>query len=880
MKTPKQIKKAKPEAKTNRSILTFFRKVTEEQPLFIEGPVSNSPPRQENDDLCAEDDVFGDAETADPRFNEIELPNKRQKVSNKEGELGGNRVENIPLEHEIQTVMKVGAPKTVSGFIIDDSEDEAESTTESRGRADGRDSRSRIGECDLPQEITTSSVDRPPGLTKMRLKIAGGAESDRLTDIEDWPDDTDMDGAENRELRLSQQYADGREEEEISGPGYSPAEDLGDMASEEESCPICNGSLAGATAEEATWHVNGCLDGNPTPLPGVSRLATSRKIPQEKPNLEMERLQVDEKIPPATSSGKSLTSGASASAFSKLMAYSVEEAEWSAAQSDTFPRDSRNANKKRPCPFYKIMPGFSISVDAFRYGAVEGCNAYFLSHFHSDHYVGLASSWSHGPIYCSKVTASLCKQQLRVDEKWLVPLEFEKRYDVPNTGGATVVLIDANHCPGSALFLFEMAVGGSNGRKQRILHCGDFRACKAHVTHPLLRPKSSDPKTGGRIKQTIDACYLDTTYLNPRYSFPPQDDVITACADLCAFMQANPGLKRPWGENVSQGSNSMSRFVSLTQQAKATAEPPPEPPANPFTLAPGAAKVLQPAQTHPSNKSEHAPNRLLVVCGTYSIGKERIVLAIARALRSKIFAPAHRRRVCKALCDPELDKLMTSDPLEAQVHMQSLMEVKAESLTEYLEGFKPHFARAVAFRPSGWTYFPGQGVRKWQPDANATSAAAAAAAAVATPGPAPWTIKRGTAPSTIPTTALLHHPNWRTRLDVHDLRPLRGWTDEAMVFGVPYSEHSSFRDLALFVMALDVSRIIPTVNVGTKNSRATMRAWTDRWMSERRRGGMIEVFGGDGDGDGDRDGDGRKDGKEPRKKNLWDGKGIGRRVFW
>lgn len=99
---------------------------------------------------------------------------------------------------------------------------------------------------------------------------------------------------------------------------------------------------------------------------------------------------------------------------------------------------------ERKCPFYKRIEGTKIAVDAFSYGDIENCDAYFLSHYHYDHFIGL-NKYFKNKLFCSKITANLVIKQIKVDKKYIVALELDKFVNVYDFDDSIqVTCIDAN----------------------------------------------------------------------------------------------------------------------------------------------------------------------------------------------------------------------------------------------------------------------------------------------------------------------------------------------------------------------------------------------------------------------------------------------------
>jgi Cft2 family RNA processing exonuclease len=120
-------------------------------------------------------------------------------------------------------------------------------------------------------------------------------------------------------------------------------------------------------------------------------------------------------------------------------------------------------------------------------------------------------------------------------------------------------LLDANHCPGAVMFLFEVG-------RRHTLYVEDFRWNRDRMYAGL--------KDFITLKIRLDDLFLDTTYCDEKYHLPTQDEAIAATV----------------------------------------------------------AKAVDDGES-----CRKAGNRLLMLFGAYTIGIERIFLAVAETLGVKVY---------------------------------------------------------------------------------------------------------------------------------------------------------------------------------------------------------------------------------------------------
>ena len=171
------------------------------------------------------------------------------------------------------------------------------------------------------------------------------------------------------------------------------------------------------------------------------------------------------------------------------------------------------------------------------------------------------------------------------------------------------------------MFLFKL-IDKNNKTVRRYLHTGDFRACPKQVLHSAIA-NLSDP---------IDVLYLDTTYLNSHYRFPAQEQVVKAVVSLIGKAVKSGGLAPVSKDNVSKKKKMVRdpSQMALDNWLKL---------ANSKKIVKVEKGVIEKKDNYNRNGmsaqkdgKDHASgitltgSKLLVVVGTYLIGKEKIFI--------------------------------------------------------------------------------------------------------------------------------------------------------------------------------------------------------------------------------------------------------------
>ncbi|KAF3990399.1 hypothetical protein FT663_02140 [Candidozyma haemuli var. vulneris] len=608
-----------------------------------------------------------------------------------------------------------------------------------------------------------------------------------------------------------------------------------EVASEPIPCPVCAISMEPWDMDFRIKHVEECLTLGSV---GEDVFVKTERVefgPSEEVKVELTRSQngsvkvengVKSESQPALSRTPSQTKKrkASLSAVQKdRLRYvnSKEEApkrQRSRMDIDESPTELLPSSRKTPIPELKILTfypqqdeKYQISVDAFNFKPHESITQYFLSHFHSDHYGGITKRWPRERtlgskiIYCSTITGKLLTIRFNIDPAFIYLMEPDVRYKVysyenseeeaqpsdSKSPGIYATPIDANHCPGAVIFLFESV--SLSGESTYMLHCGDFRVCPKMVSHPALRPFHIEQENPLKL----DKVYLDTTYMSAKYNFPKQELICSSVGSMFSDLVANDKLFAEWFGTYSQ-----SRITDF--------------------LFKGAQKKKK---------------KFLILVGTYVIGKEKLAIEISRQLDkcpiyiSNINSRGDKKSIIATYGDTFLDEVITDDDLgthpSAIIHLVPMKIVgQAQEMANYFnhnEYFK-HFERCVGLRPTGWTF-----------DSNVTDENF-----VDAEDEVPMVEAQGQ--SLVSTASVLSSvPAYSYKQDVLRQNPpdkiinkyKKIDSSTCKIYTLPYSEHSSFRELSFFVVFFDIGEVIPTVNAENEWTLKRMQRIIRQWEKIR-----------------------------------------------
>ena len=390
-----------------------------------------------------------------------------------------------------------------------------------------------------------------------------------------------------------------------------------------------------------------------------------------------------------------------------------------------------------PCPAFKRLAGTDILVDGFQWSLSQPqCRSFFLSHHHSDHTVGLYRGWDIGLIYCSQITARLLVEQDGLNPAVVRAVPLHQRVYID---GVYVTLIDANHCPGAVVFVFELPPFAAEEDLKPpdppstvplprlktgpvYVHCGDFRYCRemgelfapgqtdaAGVAADAATATSSVPSAFNHYtsfyaaaslyhlsRLTITGVYLDTTYCKPQYNFPPQATVVNYTLNvvrdiLLKEKRCNDRLRAQHQHSALSASTLSAAWQSLD-----TATSPP--PATPMT---------SPATNFLNGYQRQQQQRTLFLVGSFSIGKEKVFLEVARQFGMKIYASPAKLRLINWI---QLFDVKNSQLIQPDSESSQLMRDATLAPTTPSDPAHPTHNLSPFSRPLSWTQWSSSDV--------------------------------------------------------------------------------------------------------------------------------------------------------------------------
>ncbi|KAI3639293.1 hypothetical protein MIR68_002823 [Amoeboaphelidium protococcarum] len=577
-------------------------------------------------------------------------------------------------------------------------------------------------------------------------------------------------------------------------------------------CPVCNQSLAGMDEQKTLQHVNSCIDSHTVKDRTEKRKSSgSHQIQQLKSGVN--EIKFEDFNSPLMKIQQVRDNKSQTARMAKtVINHPILSAQMLNNGNDVDPQPPKLS---REMPFYKKIPNTCFAVDAFNYGRIPDVKCYFLTHAHADHYTHLSAKFDHGLIICTKITGNFVRNRLKVNPAFVQDVELNTLYEVC---GVEFEFIDANHCPGSAIVLFHVPV--STQRSQLILHTGDFRAHQLHLQHQSLQ-----------LSRPIDILYLDTTYCKSQYTFPSQEVVLGQIQSLCKLVlkyEQNGAGSTKSLSSYSSGNSGTSildtivKDLGYTQtvgnkrrkyQRKDSRQ-------NSITSYFGANKQSNnnPGDGDSDNEISEGcrplheyiwdikHTQVLFVVGTYLLGKERVFMSMAKALGVKVYADADKRRILRYMDDEKINTLLTDDPLSTPLHLVKMHDLRSDRLGEYLTKFR-QFKCIIGIKPTGWTF---------ENDGGSSSKS------------------QGVGGSK-------HQAS--SSLSKESEFKIVTQSSQVLILGIPYSEHSSFNDLKIFVQGLNnqvksadgrpvgVRKIIPTVNTSKAETRQEMQAYFSDWMA-------------------------------------------------